>query len=58
MLIGRIGAGAWFPLGGNGTWTARESGRLYLLYNDAAGRYSDNSGGYQVEVEVVSAGGQ
>ncbi len=52
-LIAKIGSSGWFPVGSSFSRTIHNmSGRLFLLYNDVPGLYSDNSGSYQVKVKV------
>lgn len=60
-LIGRIGS--WmFPIGGQATVTASESGEIQLRMNDRIGYYEDNTGSLFVEIitstslEEVAAG--
>jgi hypothetical protein len=49
MLV-RVGNGPVEAFGANGTFTARESGRVYLGVNDD--HFPDNSGGYRAWVTV------
>lgn len=61
-LIGRVGNGAWHPLGDKNTFTADDSGSLYLAANDVTPGncpmenkqecYSDNKGTGIVTVNV------
>lgn len=61
-LIGRVGKGAWHPLGDKNTFTADDSGSLYLTANDVTPGncplenkqecYSDNKGTGIVTVNV------
>lgn len=50
-LVGRIGtSGAFFEIGLGGSWTASQSGYLYLIMNDRIGTFGDNSGSLSVSV--------
>jgi len=55
-LLGRIGSGPWFVVGSNYSGVASSSGRLFLLYNDDPGYYSDNGGGYSADITVCGGG--
>jgi hypothetical protein len=48
LLIGKVGNGAWFPVGASGGIPSGESGMLTLAYNDSV--YSDNTGSYSVTI--------
>ncbi|MEK7743268.1 MAG: hypothetical protein AAB578_02680, partial [Elusimicrobiota bacterium] len=52
-LMGRVGGGSWFLIGSNKTFTAPQSGSLYLAMNDST--YDDNSGGISVNVAVQAS---
>jgi len=54
-LVGQIGSGPYFVVGGYDALTAgpSDSGELYLLYNDVPGYYGDNSGSYEA---LISSG--
>ena len=53
-LLANIGSpGRFFAVGSSYSTTVSTSGRLYLLYNDVPGAYSDNSGNYQVTITVT-----
>lgn len=54
-LCGRIGtSGAWFLVGSSYSGTAGASGSLYLIFNDGAGFYGDNSGTLAASIDVTS----
>jgi hypothetical protein len=53
-LIGRIGDGEPFYLGGEKTFVSPRSGYLYLATNDNYGMYADNSGFFFVLLTVES----
>jgi hypothetical protein len=48
LLIGKVGDGAWFPIGASGGVPSGVSGILTLAYNDSV--YTDNSGSYAVTI--------
>jgi hypothetical protein len=48
LLIGKVGNGAWFAVGADGSVPSGVSGMLTLAYNDSD--YSDNSGSYSVTI--------
>jgi small nuclear ribonucleoprotein (snRNP)-like protein len=54
-LIGRIGNGMPFAVGGNANFAAPGAGRLYLGVNDD--NVSDNSGQFEIRVTPGSTGG-
>lgn len=49
-LVGKIGSNPAFLIGKKLTFTARQSGILYLSVNDNLKYYTDNKGGYTVIV--------
>lgn len=51
LLVGRIGSGAWFPMGQSSTITATSAGSLYVAPNDTD--YTDNSGYVRASFEVL-----
>ena len=51
-LIGKIGQGTCFFIGSSKTFTADNSGTLYLSVNDRVGTFGDNSGSWTVNLEV------
>ncbi len=51
LLIGRIGAGQWLPMGQSSTITATSNGTLYVAAND--GNYADNSGFVSVTFDIL-----
>ncbi|MDD5303524.1 MAG: hypothetical protein PHS14_10500, partial [Elusimicrobia bacterium] len=51
LLVGRIGSGAWFPMGQVSTITATSAGTLYVAPNDTV--YADNSGFVRVSFEIL-----
>lgn len=55
-LLARVGAGPWFVAGSSYSGVVSGSGRLFLLYNDDPGTYSDNGGAYSASITVCSGG--
>ena len=54
-LVGRIGAnGNYFLIGGRNQLSMGQSGRLFLCYNDVAGSFNSNTGGYKVSISRIS----
>jgi uncharacterized protein (DUF2141 family) len=51
LLVGRVGAGAWFPIGLASTITATSNGTLYVAPNDTS--YGDNSGFVRATFEIL-----
>ncbi|MBI2789744.1 MAG: hypothetical protein HYX59_13780 [Elusimicrobia bacterium] len=51
LLVGRVGAGAWFPIGTASTITATSAGTLFVAPNDTV--YSDNSGFVRATFEIL-----
>lgn len=51
LLVGRIGSGAWFPIGTASTITATSAGTLYVAANDTD--YTDNSGFVRASFEIL-----
>ena len=58
-LIGRIGRnGNLFAIGSSNQLMMRESGRLFLCYNDVPDMFGNNGGGYTVSISRIEAGSQ
>jgi hypothetical protein len=51
LLIGKVGSGAWFPIGADGSIPNGETGTLTLAYNDSIA--TDNTGSYAVTIQEV-----
>lgn len=54
-LVGRIGSGSVLGIGSSKSWTAANSGYLYLGANDD--RFDDNYGSWSVTVTIGGSGG-
>ena len=50
-LIGKVGNGAPFYVGASSNTIAKESGNLFLAYNDVLTKYGDNEGSFEVTIE-------
>lgn len=51
LLVGRVGASAWFPIGTASTITATSAGTLFVAPNDTS--YGDNSGFVRATFEIL-----
>lgn len=56
-LIGRVGGGPWFRVGGSGFVEMPATGHFELLFNDGSDSYSDNSGTISIQLHTELSDG-